>query len=136
MEQVRGRSIGQYWSTCARGSQGVEWSTLLRSLRKKKLHLRVEMADKYYPVGVSARFEIRWYQNEDFNFHYQEIHQDGVWKCRWDRHPNTHNSRGHFHPPPTASRIDAEDAQWPIDHRDVCQIILEYVRKRIEGLWD
>ena len=115
------------------GSRMVDAAAIVE---ERKLHLRVELAPEYYSVGVSARFEIRWYQNEDFNFHYQEVHQDGVWKCRWDRHPNTHNSRGHFHPSLTASRIDAEDAQWPNDHRDVCRIVLEYVRKRIEALWD
>jgi hypothetical protein len=57
-----------------------------------KLHLRVELSNDYYPNEISTRFEIRWYRNDDFNFHYQEVRQDGAWKCRWDRHPNGHNS--------------------------------------------
>ncbi|WP_308444705.1 hypothetical protein [Halomicrobium urmianum] len=101
-----------------------------------KLHLRLELSNDYYPGDVSARFEIRWYRNDDFNFHYQEAHQDSTWKCRWDRHPNVHNSRAHFHPPPAASRTDAEDAQWPRDHRDVYRLIIDDIEERIETLWE
>lgn len=101
-----------------------------------KLYLRVEFSGGYYPCEASARFEIRWYRNDDFNFHYQEERRDSVWKCRWDRHPNVHNSRDHFHPPPDASRTDAEDAPWPDDHRDVCRLVLDGVEERIETLWE
>nr|WP_255192443.1 hypothetical protein [Natronobeatus ordinarius] len=100
------------------------------------LSLCVELSGDYYPTEASARLEIRWYRNDDFNFHYQEECRDGVWKCRWDRHPNEHNSRDHFHPPPDASRTDAEDAQWPDDHRDVCRLVLARVEERIETLWE
>ncbi len=100
------------------------------------LHLRVELSREYYPGEVSAHFEIRWYRNDDFNVHYQEERQNTEWKCRWDRHPNTHNSRDHFHPPPTASRNDAEDAQWPPDHRDVSRLVFDRIEKRIETLWE
>ncbi|ELZ31361.1 hypothetical protein C474_08667 [Halogeometricum pallidum JCM 14848] len=100
------------------------------------LHLRVELSREYYPEAVSARLEIRWYRNDDFTIHYQEEHPDGVWKCRWDRHPNTHNSRDHFHPPPAASRTDAEDTQWPPDHRDVSRLVFDRLEDRIETLWE
>jgi hypothetical protein len=105
-------------------------------VEEEKLHLRVELSREYYPNGVSARFEIRWYRNDDFNVHYQEDRQDRAWKCRWDRHPNTHNSRDHFHPPPAASRTEAEDAQWPDDHRDVIRLALDRTEERIESLWE
>ncbi|WP_336001814.1 hypothetical protein [Halorientalis halophila] len=101
-----------------------------------KLHLRVELADDYYPSSVSARLEIRWYRNDDFNFHYQEKRREGTWECRWDRHPNAHNSRDHFHPPPAASRTDATDAEWPADHRDLCRLVLDDLEERIETLWE
>jgi hypothetical protein len=100
-----------------------------------RLHLRVALSDEYYPGDVSARFEIRWYRNDDFNIHYQEEHQDGTWKCRWDRHPNVHNSRAHFHPPP-AAQTAGEDASWPEDHRDVVALVLREVEARIRALWD
>ncbi|WP_191219391.1 hypothetical protein [Natrialba magadii] len=101
-----------------------------------KLHLRVELSSDYYPTDVAARLEIRWYRNDDFNVHYQEDRQNSTWKCRWDRHPNAHNSTDHFHPPPTASRTAAENAQWPVDHRDVSRLVLEYIEERIETLWE
>nr|WP_049904795.1 hypothetical protein [Natrialba asiatica] len=105
-------------------------------VKEGKLHLRVELSGDYYPNEASARFEIRWYRNDDFNFHYQEQRRDSDWKCRWDRHPNAHNSRDHFHPPPAASRIDAENAQWPDDHRDVSRLVLDHIEERIEMLWE
>lgn len=101
-----------------------------------KLHLRIELSGDYYPSEVSARFEIRWYRNDDFNSHYQEERDAETWQCRWDRHPNVHNSRDHFHPPPAASRSDAQDDQWPTDHREVCRHVVDYLEKRIETLWE
>ena len=101
-----------------------------------KQHLRVELSDDYYPDETSARLEIRWYRNDDFNVHYREERRDDTWTCRWDRHPNAHNSRDHFHPPPGASRTDAADAQWPDDHRDVSRLVLDRIEERIETLWE
>ncbi len=124
LERMRSRFVG---------SQLFELAKLVEA---EKLHLRVELSPDYYPGVVAARFEIRWYRNDDFNVHYQEERQESAWKCRWDRHPNTHNSREHFHPPPAASRHDAEDAQWPADHRDVCRLVLDRVEERIETVWE
>ena len=105
-------------------------------VEEERLHLRVELSDDYYPSEVSAHFEIRWYRNDDFNIHYREERRDETWQCQWDRHPNTHNSRDHFHPPPIATRTDARDAQWPDDHRDVGRLVLDYLVERIEMLWE
>ncbi|WP_341538911.1 hypothetical protein [Natrarchaeobius halalkaliphilus] len=102
---------------------------------ERKLSLRVELSSEYYPRDASVRFEIRWYRNDDLNIHYREERRDSVWQCRWDRHPNDHNSRDHFHPPPDASRPDAENARWPDDHRDVCRLVFDFVEERIETLW-
>ena len=100
------------------------------------LHLRVELSGDYCPGETSARFDIRWYRNDDFTIHYQEDRPDGPWRCRWDRHPNDHNSREHVHPPPDASPTDARDAQWPADHRDVCRLVLDRLVERIGTLWE
>ncbi|XVH33745.1 hypothetical protein ACNS7O_17685 (plasmid) [Haloferacaceae archaeon DSL9] len=108
----------------------------VRIIEEGKLYLHVELSSDYYPSEASARFEIRWYRNDDFNIHYQEDRKEAAWKCRWDRHPNAHNSRGHFHPPPAASRTETRDAQWPDDHRDVCYLVLNYLEDRIETLWE
>ena len=99
------------------------------------VHLRAELSREYYPGETSARFEIRWYRNDDFTIHYQENRKDEAWKCRWDRHPNAHNTRDHFHPPPMASQTDAEDEQWPADHRDMCRLVLDFLEERIEAVW-
>lgn len=101
-----------------------------------KLSLRVELAADYYPDERSGRLEIRWYRNDDFTVQYREEWRDGTWSFRWDRHPNTHNSRTHFHPPPNASRTDAEDVGLPTDHRDVCRLVLDRVEERIETVWE
>ena len=124
LEQMRSRFVGR------RLFESAEIVT------ESRLHLHVELSEEYYPSDASARFEIRWYLNDDLNVHYQEDRQDGVWKCRWDRHPNSHNSREHFHPPPDASRLNAEDSQWPVDHRDVCRLVLDRLEERIEALWE
>jgi len=102
------RSVLEQMRSRFAGSRMVESAEIVA---EDNSYLHVDFADDYYAREVSARFEIRWYRNEDFNYHYQENHKDRTWKCRWDRHPKTHNSREHFHPPPAASRIETEDAQ-------------------------
>lgn len=99
------------------------------------VYLNVELSDEYYPGEVSARIEIWWYRNDDFSVHYQEDHPGSTWKYRWDRHPNTHNYRDHFHTPPAASRTDAENSQWPPDHREVSRLVLKRIEDRIDTLW-
>lgn len=115
---------------------GSRMFNLAEIVEEGNLRLRIELASEYYPGEVAARFEIRWYRNDDFNVHYQEEHPNWTWKCRWDRHPTTHNSRDHFHPPPAASRLDAEDAHWPLDHREVGRLILDRLEERIETPWE
>jgi hypothetical protein len=115
------------------GSRTVESAAVLEA---DNLHLRVELSREYYPGEATAHLEIRWYRNDDFAVHYREDRGDATWQCRWDRHPNAHNSRDHFHPPPAASRTDAEDAGWPPDHREVVRIAFDRVEERIETLWE
>jgi hypothetical protein len=47
------------------GSRMFESAALVEG---EKLYLRAELSDDYYPGEVSARFEIRWYRNDDFNW--------------------------------------------------------------------
>lgn len=72
------------------------------------------------PGGVTrASLRIRWFETDDFSIHYAEQYRSGAsWECRWDCHPNDHNTREHFHPPPDAS-TPGEDADYPDDRRDV-----------------
>ena len=99
------------------------------------LELHAVFAPSYYPTAVDeAQLTVRWYTNDDFKLHYREQHSDHAWECRWDRHPNPHNTRDHFHPPPTAP-TPGEDASWPNDHRDVVALVLGEIEDRITALW-
>ena len=98
--------------------------------------LIVEFSLNYYPANVEdAYLNIRWYTNDDFKIHYREVRSDGTRECRWDRHPNSHNTRSHFHPPPDAT-TPGDDADFPTDWRDVLASILGELDSRIEAFWD
>ena len=123
--------------------------TMYSRLRKTERFESAELEPKYAPNSLVLRYdlryfpsfveeaflEIRWYTNDDFNIHYEERYTDGEkWKCRWDRHPNQHNSREHFHPPPDAS-TPGEDASFPEDWRDMVSFVLEELDGHIRGFW-
>ncbi|WP_423746986.1 hypothetical protein V5735_20330 (plasmid) [Haladaptatus sp. SPP-AMP-3] len=90
----------------------------------------------YFPAAIGrAYLQIRWYETNDFNVHYSEQYTDGdQWECRWDRHPNSHNTRSHFHPPPNAT-TPGTDADYARDWRDVLSRILEDLDDRIKAFW-
>lgn len=90
----------------------------------------------YFPQEVEEAFlHVRWYTNDDFNVHYEERYADSdVWKCRWDRHPNEHNSREHFHQPPDAS-TPGRDTSFSKDWRDVLSHVLGEIDVHVEGFW-
>lgn len=100
------------------------------------LELLVQFRPNYYPQSVDeATMSVRWYTTDDFKIHSQEAHSEGVGKCRWDRHPNPHNTRAHFHPPHDA-RTPGVDESWPSDYRDVLLLILAELEERITKLWN
>jgi len=127
------RSVLERMQSRFAGSRMFQSSAIVE---ETKLYLRAELSREYYPDDTSARLEFRWYRNDDFSVHYQENRNGDAWLCRWDRHPNAHNSRNHFHPPPDASRTDAENTHWPSDHRDVSRLVLDRIEERIEALWN
>ena len=90
----------------------------------------------YFPGGVTqASLHIRWFETDDFSIHYAEQYQTGEsLECRWDRHPNDHNRREHFHPPPDAS-TPGEDVAYADDWRDVLTTVLTRLDERIEAFW-
>lgn len=90
----------------------------------------------YFPAGVErASLRIRWFKTDDFSVHYSEQHCDGEsWECRWDRHPNSHNAREHFHPPPDAA-TPGEDRAFARDWRDVISRVLSELSERIQSFW-
>jgi hypothetical protein len=91
----------------------------------------------YFPSGVTrAYLRIRWFETNDFSIHYSEQYRDSdSWECRWDRHPNDHNSRAHFHPPPGAA-TPGEEADYARDWRDVLVRVLPLLDERIEAFWE
>lgn len=91
----------------------------------------------YFPNGVTrASLHIRWFETDDFSIHYSEQYQTGTaWDCRWDCHPNDHNTREHFHPPPDAS-TPGEDTTYSNDWRDVLTTVLTRLDDRIEAFWN
>lgn len=88
------------------------------------------------PAAIDRRFlDIRWYTNGDFRIHYQEEWPDRTWCQRWDRHPNEHNDRDHFHPPPDAA-TPGEDRTWPAGFQSVLRLVVDGVRTRTDSLWE
>lgn len=88
-----------------------------------------------YPESIpAARLDIRWFTTGDFSIHYVEEHDDGEqWECRWDRHPNTHNTRLHFHQPPTAAEI-TDLSLMSLHPLEVYSTVLTAVEQRLETL--
>lgn len=101
------------------------------------MSVRAEFDLGYYPAAINqAYLEIRWFQTDDFSIHYLEQYASGeTWECRWDRHPNDHNTREHFHPPPDAS-TPGRDAAYPTDWRDMLTRVLEQLDERMRSFWD
>lgn len=97
--------------------------------------LRVLLDAGRYPDAVTAaRIDIRWFTTADFSIHYVETRGEDQWECRWDRHPNTHNTRLHFHEPPTGA--DVSDLDFSSLHPlDVYSTVFEALDRRIESLW-
>ena len=91
----------------------------------------------YFPSGVTrAYLRIRWFETDDFSIQYSEQYRtDNSWECRWDRHPNDHNTREHFHPPPDAP-TPGVDAAYPDDWRDLLATVLSRLDDRIHAFWD
>lgn len=92
--------------------------------------------DRYPEPVASARLEIRWFTTDDFSFHYlEERNGHGQWECRWDRHPNPHSTRVHFHEPPDATTV--VDLSLPSVHPlEVYSTVLGAIERRIETLWE
>lgn len=73
----------------------------------------------------TARIDIQWSELDMYSFHYVDT-DDMNW--RFDRHPNTHSSEIHFHPPPYASTAAAEPSCI-----DVTEVSL--VTRAVHAMW-
>jgi len=90
----------------------------------------------YFPAAIRrASLRIRWFETDDFSIHYSEQYRNGEnWECRWGRHPNAHNTRVHFHPPPNAA-TPGEDTSHAVDWRDVITQVLTELDEHVQALW-
>ncbi|WP_123539404.1 hypothetical protein [Halosimplex salinum] len=97
--------------------------------------LRAELDTDQYPQFIDhARLDIRWFTSGDFSMQYLERHADEThWECRWDRHPNAHNSRTHFHRPPDGNPV--EDLSLPTHPLETYSVVFEALDRRIEQAW-
>jgi hypothetical protein len=98
--------------------------------------LRAVLDAEQYPTSTaSARLDIRWFTTGDFSFHYIETAVDGSqWECRWDRHPNSHSARVHFHQPPDGTTI-TDLSLSSLHPLAVYATVLGAVEQRLERLW-
>ena len=128
------RPILEFLQTRLQATKQIEQATITDA--SGHLELSVQFASPYYPATIDeTTVTVRWYTNDDFKIHYREVHPKDAWECRWDRHPNPHNTRDHFHPP-TGATTPGDDASWPADHRDVLTLVLDEIETRIAELWD
>ena len=97
--------------------------------------LRALLDTGRYPSTVEAvRIDVRWFENDDFSFHYIETAVDNRWECRWDCHPNPHNNRLHFHEPPTGD--SCRDLTLESTHPlNVTATVLTAIDQRIDNRW-
>lgn len=98
--------------------------------------LAVHLDAGQYPESMrAARLDVRWFTTGDFSFHYVEIDAESDrWECRWDRHPNPHASRLHFHAPPHAA--DVEALKLPSLHPlDISSTVVATIDDRVKTLW-
>lgn len=91
----------------------------------------------YVPADFErADLRVEWFESDDFHVHYSARYDDGSsWACRWDRHPNDHNLRAHFHPPQNAATPE-DEASYPSDWRDILTHVLDALDVRLESFWE
>lgn len=99
--------------------------------------LRAALATEQHPDSIAgARIDVRWFTTGDFSFHYvEERQEDGQWECRWDRHPNPHTTRLHFHEPPVATEVTELElaSTHPLE---MYSTVLGAIEERLESVWD
>lgn len=98
--------------------------------------LRVHLDGAQYPDSTNAaRLDVRWFTDGDFSFHYVESGPEKVrWECRWDRHPNGHNTRLHFHEPPDCTVV-SDLSLASVHPLEVYSTVLVALEQRLEKQW-
>jgi hypothetical protein len=110
------------------------WAFQPDAVSPRVLELHLDVAQ--YPTTVDeARFDVRWFETDDYTVHYLETWADGVWQCRWDRHPKPDTPRAHFHPPPDADGVEPSDLDGT-HYLDVLFALLDWASDRVGRLHD
>ncbi len=92
-------------------------------------------ADQYPGSVTAARVDIRWFTTDDFSIHYiEKWAETDTWECRWDRHPNPHSARTHFHEPPDCAKV-SDLKLGSLHPLEVYSTVLTAIEQRIEALW-
>lgn len=111
-------------------------STVFEPSHHEPRSVVVRLDEDRYPPRVSrVRMDVRWFERGDYSFHYVEHRSDGSrWECRWDRHPNEHDPRSHFHRPPDGQSV--EPLSMPSHHPlEVYSTVLGALEERVEQTW-
>jgi len=100
--------------------------------------LYVEFDPDHYPEAIeTVALQIRWYETDDYTFHYREDWETDEWQCRWDRHPHPHTAdREHFHEPPTAADDPITDPVGRVEPHYLFARTMANVTERIEQVWE
>ena len=111
-------------------------TTALEPTVDSPTRLRIAIDQTQYPEPIdTVRLDVRWFETGDFSVHYVEHHVDGTtWQCRWDRHPNPHSERIHFHEPPEAVTIRDFPLREP-HPIETLHLVLDWIKGRIERVW-
>ena len=98
--------------------------------------LRISIDERLYRPEIEAvKLDVRWFKSGDFSFHYVETgDENSRWECRWDRHPNRHDPRLHFHRPPDWSSV--EELSLSTHPLEVYSTVMAAIERRIEQQGD
>jgi len=100
--------------------------TFLDEFNPHELHI-------HYSEGFeeAGRFDVRWSRKNNHNFHYTEGRSLDF---RYDRHPNYHSPKKHFHAPDDESSQDATESCIQVEQdRLVALAVIERWRKAWEN---
>lgn len=111
------------------------WAFQPDAVSPRRLEVHLDDAQYLRPV-VEARLDIRWFEGDDYTVQYLETRDDGVWQCRWDRHPKPGAPTAHFHPPPDAAANVEPSTLQATHHLGVLFGALDWITERIERLHD
>jgi len=98
-----------------------------------------ELEPDYFPDPVTAvTLRVKHVERSTVKTHvtYEENWSGDRWTCRWGRHENSHNSRDHFHYPPSRDDNDDPYAYDADLGRDVLlmETPIEFVLERMNDL--